>query len=53
MKIPGISYSWKRALGITKVKQRLARAIGIPLSKQGVERKIGTTILKGARKLMK
>lgn len=53
MKIPGISYSWKRALGITKVKQRLARAIGIPLSKQGVERKIGSTILKGARKLIK
>lgn len=53
MKIPGISYSWKRALGITKVKQQLARAIGIPLSKQGVERKIGSTILKGTRKLIK
>lgn len=53
MKIPGISYSWKRALGITRVKQQLARAIGIPLSKQGVERKIGSTILKGARKLIK
>lgn len=53
MKIPGISYSWKRAIGITKVKQRLARAIGIPLSMQGVERKIGSTILKGARKLIK
>lgn len=53
MKIPGLSFSWKRALGITRVKQQLARAIGIPLSKQGVERKIGSTILKGARKLIK
>ena len=53
MKIPGISYSWKRALGITKVKQQLARAIGIPLTMQGVERKIGSTILKCAKKMMK
>lgn len=45
MKIPGISFSWKRALGITKLKQQISRQTGIPLSKSGVERKIGKTIL--------
>jgi hypothetical protein len=45
MKIPGISFSWKRALGITKLKQQMSRKTGIPLSKSGVERKIGKSIL--------
>jgi hypothetical protein len=45
-RIPGLSFSWKRALGITKVKQKIARETGIPLSKQGLQRKIGGTLLK-------
>lgn len=45
MKIPGVSFSWKRALGITKLKQQISRKTGIPMSKSGVERKIGKTIL--------
>ncbi len=44
--IPGLSFSWKRALGITQAKQKFAREIGIPTSKAGVERKIGRMILK-------
>ena len=44
--IPGVSFSWKRALGITQTKQKIARETGIPLSKAGLERKIGNTILK-------
>lgn len=44
-KIPGLTFSWKRALGITKVKQQIARETGIPTTKQGLERKIGATIL--------
>lgn len=44
--IPGVSFSWKRALGITQAKQKIAHAIGIPTSKAGVERKIGNAILK-------
>ena len=44
--IPGLSFSWKRALGITKVKRNIARETGIPTSKSGLERKIGKTILK-------
>ena len=53
MKIPGLSFSLKRAIGITQAKQKIARATGIPMSKQGLERKIGSTLLKGAKKLIK
>jgi hypothetical protein len=44
--IPGLSFSWKRALGITQMKQRVARKTGIPTSKAGIERKIGNAIIK-------
>ena len=44
--IPGLSFSWKRALGITKVKQQISRKTGIPMTKVGVERKIGNAVLK-------
>ena len=44
--IPGLSFSWKRAVGITQAKQKIARATGIPTSKAGLERKIGNTVLK-------
>jgi hypothetical protein len=46
IKIPGVSFSWKRALGITKAKQEISRETGIPMTKQGVERKVGNIILK-------
>lgn len=42
MKIPGLSFSWKRALGITGLKQKM----GVPMTKQGLERKIGGFIVK-------
>ena len=45
IKIPGVSFSWKRALGITKLKQQISRKTGIPTSKNGVERKIGKSII--------
>ncbi len=45
IKIPGVSFSWKRALGITQLKQKISRKTGIPMSKREVERKIGKTIL--------
>lgn len=44
--IPGLTFSWKRALGISQAKQKIARETGIPMSKSGLERKIGSTILK-------
>lgn len=43
--IPGLSFSWKRALGITAAKQRFARKTGIPTTKSGLERKIGKAVL--------
>lgn len=46
MKIPGVYFSFKRAIGITALKQKVARKTGIPTTKQGLERKIGSAILK-------
>lgn len=43
--IPGLSFSWKRALGITQAKQKFARETGISTSKAGLERKIGKMVL--------
>lgn len=44
--LPGLSFSWKRALGVTAAKLALSRVVGVPLSRGGVERKIGRTLLK-------
>lgn len=46
MKIPGFSFSLKRAVGISAVKQKISKKTGIPTTKQGLERKIGGTIVK-------
>lgn len=46
MKIPGLTFSWKRALGVTQAKQQIARKTGIPTSKAGLERKVGKMIIK-------
>ena len=43
--IPGLSFSWKRAVGITALKQKIAKETGIPTSKAGIERKVGKIIL--------
>ncbi len=45
MKIPGLSFSLKRAVGVTAVKQKVARKTGIPTTKQGLERKVGKMVL--------
>ena len=45
VKIPGVSFSWKRALGITQLKQKIAKKTGIPTSRQGVERKLGKALI--------
>lgn len=42
----GFSFSLKRAIGITAIKQKVSQKTGIPLTKQGLERKIGGSILK-------
>ena len=37
----GMSFSLKRAVGISGAKQRIARKTGIPLTRQGRQRKVG------------
>ena len=46
MKIPGLSFSLKRAVGVTKIMQSVSKATGIPMTKQGLERKIGGSVIK-------
>ena len=46
MKIPGLSFSLKRAVGVSAVKPKIAKKTGIPTTKQGLERKVGSAILK-------
>ena len=38
---PGLTFSWKRALGITALKRKISKAIGIPLTRGGRQRKLG------------
>jgi hypothetical protein len=45
LSIPGLTFSWKRALGISGAKQSFARRTGIPTTQQGVERKLGAMLL--------
>ncbi len=44
-KFKGLSFSLKRAIGISGIKQKIAMVSGIPTTKSGLERKIGHTIL--------
>lgn len=39
--IPGLSFSWKRATGVTKAKRKIAKATGIPTTRAGRQRKLG------------
>jgi hypothetical protein len=41
----GISFSLKRLIGITGLKNSIAKKTGIPTTKGGLERKIGGAIL--------
>ena len=38
---PGLTFSWKRALGVTRVKRAISRATGVPLTRSGRQRKLG------------
>ena len=39
--IPGLSFSYKRALGVTSAKRSFARATGIPTTRSGRRAKAG------------
>jgi hypothetical protein len=41
----GISFSLKRALGISAIKQKIAKTTGIPTTRGGLERKIGSFVI--------
>jgi len=40
MKVPGLTFSWKRALGVTKAKRKIAQKTGIPTTKTGRRNKL-------------
>ena len=46
MKIPGLSFSLKRAIGVRGLKTKVARKTSVPTTKLGIERKIGSAVLK-------
>ncbi len=41
----GLSFSLKRAVGISGLKTKVAHKTGIPTTKQGLERKIGQAVI--------
>ncbi len=41
----GLTFSLKRAVGISGLKTKVARKTGIPTTKMGIERKIGQFVL--------
>lgn len=40
----GVSFSAKRAFGISSAKSKISRATGIPTTRQGRQRKIGQAV---------
>jgi hypothetical protein len=43
---PGLSFSWRRALGVSAVLWRIARRFGVPTTRGGRERKVGRLLLR-------
>ncbi len=43
--LKGLSFSVKRAIGISGLKRQIASQAGIPTTRNGMERKIGKMIL--------
>jgi hypothetical protein len=39
--VPGLSFSAKRATGVTRAKQNIARKTGVPTTRSGRQRKFG------------
>ena len=39
--VPGLSFSWRRAIGLSSLESKVSREIGIPLTRSGRERKLG------------
>jgi hypothetical protein len=43
-RIPGLTFSWKRAVGLTQLKSKISRKLGVPLTKAGRKRKLGNAV---------
>ena len=43
--IPGLSFSWKRLIGITDLRRFVAKKTHIPTTMSGIERKIGKALI--------
>lgn len=39
--IPGVSFSWRRAIGLSALEGKISRATGIPMTRSGREKKMG------------
>lgn len=39
--IPGVSFSPKRALGVSSAKRKISKYTGVPLTRAGRQRKVG------------
>jgi hypothetical protein len=42
--LPGLSFSWKRAFGLTRLRAHLSRSAGIPTSRAGLHQKVGRKV---------
>jgi hypothetical protein len=42
----GLSFSWKRLLGISGFRNSIARKTGVPTTKGGMERKLGRSLVR-------
>lgn len=42
--IPGLSFSLKRAVGLSSLKRKISKKTGIPLTKSGRQKKAGKFI---------
>lgn len=45
--LPGLSFSWKRALSLSGLRCAFSRLLGIPTTRSGLERRLGRMLLKG------
>ena len=45
--IPGLSFSWKRATGVTSAKRKFTKVTGIPTTKAGRKNKLRRMITGG------
>jgi hypothetical protein len=43
--IPGVSFSWRRAIGLSRLKSKVSHKTGIPLTKSGRQRKFGRIMM--------